>query len=142
MPRQRIWAWSCLWSRDPEASPLLVTDSREIFEAALEPFFDSPRLDRFDIAWPLSPAAGELQDHLLRFLEDLSLGKSDPSEVPSSAQPGEAGQQMVLHLFRAGGSDPLEVLSRAAGDIAIPDGAEKKAASPGDTVVGFMDFSE
>lgn len=141
MPHQRIWAWSCLWSRDPAASPLWVTDSREIFDAILEPVFDSPRLDRFDIAWPPPPAAGEMQDGLLRWLTDLSLEKGEPSPAPSSAEPGNGGKQMVLRLFRAGGSDPLEVLSRAAGGIAAPAGEEKKAASSGVPIVAFMDIS-
>ncbi len=139
MTDRRLWAWSCLWAKDPAADALLVTDSREIFDASLEPLFDSPALERFDIHWPVEKAAREQRDNLLQFLEDLSAGKTDPQAAP--ALPGDAGNRMVLRLFRALEMGPLDVMSRAAGGEPFLGPDHRKGKYPANTVVIHVDFS-
>ena len=138
MTGRRLWAWSCLWARDPAADALLVTDSREIFDASLEPLFDSPALERFDIDWPVETATGERRDALLQFLEDLSTGKTDPPAAP--VPPDDAGNRITLRLFRAMGMDPLDVMSKAAGGESLPHPDLQKGNSPANTVVIHVDF--
>lgn len=133
----RLWAWSRLWAADPEASNLLITDSREVFEATMDPLFDSPCLDRFDIVWPLSASAP--RDELDRFLKDLSEGNADPAQAP---QPAEKDmKQITLSMFRVQGMGLLEVMARAAGrDRSLTPGVQKENEQAG-TVVVFLDFS-
>ena len=138
MTDRRLWAWSCLWAGDPAADALLVTDSREIFDVCLEPLFDSPALERFDIDWPVETAARKRRDDLLQFLEDLSAGKTDPPAAP--ALPDETGNRMALHLFRANGMGPLDVMSGAAGGDILPHPDLQKEKYPSNTVVIHVDY--
>lgn len=141
MTDRRLWAWSCLWAADTEPSPLLVTDSREVFDATMDPLFDNPHLDRFDMVWPLGPVDRERQDVLARFLTALSREKTGPAAAPTSEGPGEDGRQMILHLFRIRGMRPLDVVSKAAGIDASTAADAEKENRPANTVVACLDFS-
>lgn len=139
MTDRRLWAWSCLYARDPAAGALLVTDSKDIFDAALDPIFDAPTLARFDIDWPTEGADWQRRDDLRHFLEALCLGQTRPSAPP--AFPGCHGNRMRLRIFHAEGMGPAEVLSLASGMGTPSDLAEKKGTSPAKTVVLHADLS-
>lgn len=141
LPDRRLWAWACLRSRDPGASTLLVTDSREIFDTTLEPLFESQPVERIDIPWSSAPPDPDRQAELHRFLTELSEGSGNSSAVPPPAKPGKGEGGMVLRLFRAGGIDPQTVLFRAAGIGKEPDRTGDDGNVPGATLVGYLDLS-
>ncbi len=138
MTGQRLWAWSCLWANDPAAGSLLVTDSREIFETVLDPIFDSPSLERFDMNWPIENVSGEMQEELLRFLEGIRTGEADPSAAP--ALPAGEGERMVLHLGRVHEMGPLDLITRASGEPGNLDPDRKNGTFPDNTIIVHMEF--